>query len=204
MGLGFRPFDLAEECKVNWREKSLATWRLLAESREDTWKTWRRKNGSWWLEDRSTWHLALQRAIQQHSKPGLFLNRRVTAFQCCAAFCGTSPWTSSKYTYVPSLLKLPPTPLGHHRAPGWAPCITQWIRISHSKSLNNAHTLTPQSHFSEFTLKNNQWMCANLNLQECSSSTVNSEEKTTSICDNAWLIKGPFIHRKPSNHYKLQ
>ena len=36
MGLGFRPFDLSEECKVNWREKSLSMGRLLAESREDS------------------------------------------------------------------------------------------------------------------------------------------------------------------------
>ena len=40
--------------------------------------------------------------------------------------------TSCMYTYIPSLLDLPPTPLnpthlGHHRAPSWAPYAIQQV-----------------------------------------------------------------------------
>ena len=55
--------------------------------------------------------------------------------QCYVVFCHTSTWISHRYTYVPSLLSLLPTshlpphitPLGCHRALGWAPCIIQQI-----------------------------------------------------------------------------
>ena len=39
-------------------------------------------------------------------------------------------WISCMCTYIPSLLGLPPTPVGHHRAPGWAPCATQQLPTS--------------------------------------------------------------------------
>ena len=44
-------------------------------------------------------------------------------------------WVSSKYTYIASLLGLPPTPLhptplGHHRALSWASCATQQLPTS--------------------------------------------------------------------------
>ena len=164
MGLGFRPFDLSEECKVNWREKSLSMGRLLAESREDSWRPEGERKAPYDTRIEA-YGTSLCRG-QPNSTASLTFsfNWRITALQCCVGFCCTSSWTSCKCTYVPSLLKLPPTPLGRHRAPGWAPCIIQRILISHSKSEQCAHSLTPQSHFSEFTLKNNQWMCANLNL----------------------------------------
>ena len=49
-------------------------------------------------------------------------------------------WIRHKYTYVSSLMKLPPlpphsTPLGCHRAPSWAPCVdtaaSHWLFILH-------------------------------------------------------------------------
>ena len=46
-------------------------------------------------------------------------------------FLPTSAWISHRYTFVPSLLNLPPhpTPLGCHRAPVWVPWIIQQIPI---------------------------------------------------------------------------
>ena len=64
-------------------------------------------------------------------------NWRMITLHCCVGFCHTPTWISHRYTYVPSLLNLPPipllhpTPLGCHRAPGWAPCITQQIPTSY-------------------------------------------------------------------------
>ena len=60
---------------------------------------------------------------------------RTIAWQCCVDFCQTISWISRKYKYVPSLLNFPATPLpyptllpystplGCHRALGWAPCV---------------------------------------------------------------------------------
>ena len=54
-------------------------------------------------------------------------NWRIIDLQYCVAFCRTLAWISHRYTYVPSLWRLPPrpTPLGCHRALGWALCVTQ-------------------------------------------------------------------------------
>ena len=55
------------------------------------------------------------------------LNWRKIALQCCVGFCHMTVQISHNYTYIPSLLSLPPvphpTPLGHHRVPGWAPAL---------------------------------------------------------------------------------
>ena len=40
----------------------------------------------------------------------LFFNWGIIALQYCIHFCHTSTWISHRYTYVPSLLNLPPTP----------------------------------------------------------------------------------------------
>ena len=49
------------------------------------------------------------------------------ALQCCDGFCHTTMQINHNYTHVTSLLSLPPlphpTPLDHHRAPGWALCV---------------------------------------------------------------------------------
>ena len=64
-------------------------------------------------------------------------NWRIIALEYCAGFYHTSTWISHRYTYVPSLLNLLPTPhtippsLGCHRAPGWPHCVTQQLPISY-------------------------------------------------------------------------
>ena len=64
----------------------------------------------------------------------LFFNWRKTALQCCVGFCHTTTQTSHNYTYITSILSLRPFPhltiLGHHRAPGWAPCVIQHLLTS--------------------------------------------------------------------------
>ena len=61
----------------------------------------------------------------------IFLNWSLIALHSCVAFCCISTWISYKYTYVSSLLSLPPTPLGHHRAPSWALCAMQQLPTSY-------------------------------------------------------------------------
>ena len=57
----------------------------------------------------------------------LFFYWRIIALQNFVVFCQTSIWISHRYTYIPSLLNLPPLPphipLGWYRAPiqvSWA------------------------------------------------------------------------------------
>ena len=62
----------------------------------------------------------------------LVFNWRIIALQYCFGFCQTSTWISHRYTYVPSLLNLPPypTPLGCYRAPVWVPWVIQQIPLA--------------------------------------------------------------------------
>ena len=65
----------------------------------------------------------------------------VVAVQHCVSFCCTTVWISYMYTYIPSLLSLPPTypihsshhptPLGQHRGPSWMPCAIQHLPTSY-------------------------------------------------------------------------
>ena len=43
----------------------------------------------------------------------IFLNWSTVVIQCCLSFCCTTTWISHKYTRVPSLSSLPPTPILH-------------------------------------------------------------------------------------------
>ena len=56
----------------------------------------------------------------------LIFNWRIIALQCCAGFCLTTMWISHKYTYIPFLLNLLPTPTN-----------SQTSRLSQSTGLNS-------------------------------------------------------------------
>ena len=62
-----------------------------------------------------------------------FFNWRIIALQNFVVFCQTSTWISHRYTYIPSLLNLPPislpipAPPGWYRAPVWVSWATQQI-----------------------------------------------------------------------------
>ena len=60
---------------------------------------------------------------------------KIIALQYCVGFCHTSTWISRQYTYVPSLLNLPPTShpchlLGCHRAPVWLLWVIEQIPLA--------------------------------------------------------------------------
>ena len=67
----------------------------------------------------------------------LIFNGKIIALQYCVGFCHTATWISHRYTYVPSLLNLPPT--SHpsrllqrcYRAPVRVPLAIQLIPIGY-------------------------------------------------------------------------
>ena len=66
---------------------------------------------------------------------GLMYFLKYSCLQCCASFCCTTKWLSSMCTHTRSLLDLPltpppSTPVGHHRAPSWAPWDIQELPTS--------------------------------------------------------------------------
>ena len=61
-----------------------------------------------------------------------FVYWSIIASLCCVSLCSTMKWISCKYTFIPSLLRLPHTPpLDHHGALSWAPCATQQLPTSY-------------------------------------------------------------------------
>ena len=66
----------------------------------------------------------------------LFFYWRIIALQNFVVFCQASTWISHRYTYIPSLLNLPPLPtpshlLGWYRAPVWVSWDMQQIPGGH-------------------------------------------------------------------------
>ena len=62
----------------------------------------------------------------------LFIWKKI-AIQYCVGFCHTTKQISHNYTYIASLFSLlspSPTPLGHHRVPGWVPCVIEQLLTS--------------------------------------------------------------------------
>ena len=90
-------------------------WLLLTRSSPERtyWRAYQLNSCLTWEYD---W-ISEQRECGSYSA-AFFFNWRIIALQYCLGFCHTSTWISYRYTYVPSLLNLPSTPLGCHRAPG--------------------------------------------------------------------------------------
>ena len=55
-------------------------------------------------------------------------NWSIIVLQCCISFFCTMKWIRYTYTYIPSLLSIPPPP-SHHRAPSWTPCAIQQLPL---------------------------------------------------------------------------
>ena len=82
-------------------------------------------------------------------------NCRIICFTLLCGFCHITVWISHKYVYIPSLLNHPltfplhSTPLGCHRAPGWALCTltatSHWLtwQPCQSYAFNSSHLLLP-------------------------------------------------------------
>lgn len=85
--------------------------------------------GAWWwsfsadlLETKSL-SFCLSKKICLCFLKYFIFNWNIIPLQCCIGFCHISTRVSHRYTHIASLLRLPPTPLGHRGAPSWAPCV---------------------------------------------------------------------------------
>ena len=81
-----------------------------------------------WLNYSIVYYVGFHCVYVPHLFLNLFLNWRIIALQTC---CFLSNINKNQYTYVPSLLALPPIsasyPLGRYRAPVWVPWVIQQI-----------------------------------------------------------------------------
>ena len=65
----------------------------------------------------------------------MYFDWRIFALPYCAGFCQTSTWISHRFTYTPSLLNLPPTPVCGYGALAWVPPVTHQIPIDYLFSI---------------------------------------------------------------------
>lgn len=66
------------------------------------------------LEETRRWDVSFgwkgEEKYQNLQQPFLNFILSITALQCCVGSCYTTVWINSKYTYIPSLLRLSPLP----------------------------------------------------------------------------------------------
>ena len=70
-----------------------------------------------------------------------FFNWRIIALQNFAVFCQTSTWISHRYTYISSLLNLPPISPPHHSRLMQSPCLGFLSHIANSHWLSILHMI---------------------------------------------------------------
>ena len=92
------------------------SWETLESKRQHNYKFLRINSQNHWIREPQGY-----KGLQKSSNT-IFLcfnflnfNWRIIALQCCADFCHTTRWINHKYTYVPSLLNLTPTPYIEHQ-----------------------------------------------------------------------------------------
>ena len=86
-----------------------------------------------------------------------FLSWTIITLQCCVNFCCIAMCVN--YTYISPILPIS-TPLGHHRAPSWAPCVTKQLPTSYFTHDNiYMSTLLSQS-FPPFLLPQGPQLCS--------------------------------------------
>ena len=100
------------------------------------------------------------------------------ALQNFVVFCQTSTWISHRYTYIPSLLNLPPTPLGWYRAPVWVSWAIQQIPVGYLFSIwyckfpcysfHTSHPLLPSPHVHKSIL----YVCFSISALKINSSVT--------------------------------
>ena len=83
------------------------------------------------VKDREAWHASVHGVAKSQTQLSDWMTMTLIVLQYCASFCYTTKWISSMYACIPSLLgPHPPTHLGHHRAPSWAPCAMQHFPLA--------------------------------------------------------------------------
>ena len=68
-------------------------------------------------------------------------------YTCFTMFYCTTAWISGGHTHIPSLWGCPPTPLGRHRPPSWAPCAEQARPAGFCFTHGSVCMSVPISHF---------------------------------------------------------
>ena len=102
--------------------------------------------------------------LLQHFYLWIFFNWRIITLQCCVGFCHTTMEIRPNYVYPVHLEPAPlshPTPLGHHRGPGWLLLLCSSFPLA-----------------SYFTDSHSDWCPTLTNIQTCTDVHAHSNTST--------------------------